>query len=195
MHSDLADSCAALKDIFARRGIPTTFAKAPSETINQLREKLHIPAYYRSFLSDADPVDVETVTPVERIRLFPSDKLLSEQPDRNSDQGSDAATWPKTRIVIARSSLSGDPYFLDTAKVDTKDDSPVFACATTNATEAVLCASGFPQFLRILAVSMEVASGFGESGLDDDDEAIFREALAAKIKNIDSAALRAGHWT
>jgi hypothetical protein len=49
--------------------------------------------------------------------------------------------------------------------------------------------------LRILATSMEVATGFSESSLDADDEAIFREALAPKIKTIDSAALRAGHWT
>jgi hypothetical protein len=58
-----------------------------------------------------------------------------------------------------------------------------------------LCASSFAQLLRILATGMEVASGFGEVGLDDDDEAIFRETLGPKIKTIDSAALRSGHWT
>ena len=65
----------------------------------------------------------------------------------------------------------------------------------TDSVKAELCASSFQQFLRILATSMEVATGFGEAVLDDDDEAIFREALAPKIKTIDSAALRAGHWT
>ena len=59
----------------------------------------------------------------------------------------------------------------------------------------VLCASSFQQLLRILATGMEVATGFGNGVLDDDDEAIFREALGPKIKTIDSAALRAGHWT
>jgi hypothetical protein len=40
-----------------------------------------------------------------------------------------------------------------------------------------------------------VAKDFGNGVMDDDDEAIFREALAPKIKTVDSAALRAGHWT
>ena len=65
----------------------------------------------------------------------------------------------------------------------------------TDTIKPELCASSFQQFLRILATSMEVATGFGDAVLDDDDEAIFREALAPKIKTIDSAALRAGHWT
>ena len=47
----------------------------------------------------------------------------------------------------------------------------------------------------VLLVAVEHAFGFGEAVLDQDDEAIFREALAPKIKTIDSAALRAGHWT
>jgi hypothetical protein len=42
---------------------------------------------------------------------------------------------------------------------------------------------------------MDVASGFGEAVLDDDDERTFRETLAPHVKAIDSAALRAGHWT
>jgi hypothetical protein len=44
---------------------------------------------------------------------------------------------------------------------------------------------------------MEVATGFGaaDAVLDDDDERTFREQLGPKIKTIDSAALRAGHWT
>ncbi len=72
----------------------------------------------------------------------------------------------------------------------------MFSCMTgTESLKPELCASSFQQFLRILATSMEVASGFGESGLDDDDEAIFREALAPKIKTIDSQRPRAGHWT
>ena len=65
----------------------------------------------------------------------------------------------------------------------------------TDSIKPELCASSFQQFLRILATSMEVATGFGNGVLDDDDEAIFREALGPKIKTIDSAALRAGHWT
>jgi hypothetical protein len=35
--SDLAESVAALKDIFARRGIPATFGKAEPAVIEELR--------------------------------------------------------------------------------------------------------------------------------------------------------------
>ena len=61
--------------------------------------------------------------------------------------------------------------------------------------EPRLCGSSFAQFLRILAAGMEVAQGFGEAMMDDEDEAAFREAFGQKIKTIDAAALRAGHWT
>ena len=72
MDSDLAEAVASLKDIFARRSIPATFGKAAPATVESLRKSLRIPARFRAFLGEADPVDVETVTPVERVRLIPS---------------------------------------------------------------------------------------------------------------------------
>jgi hypothetical protein len=193
--SDLAESVAALKDIFARRGLPASFGKAQPEIIEQLRKTLRVPARFRAFLLAADPTDVETVTPIERVRLIPSEKLLTEQVVTKGD-GSEIPGWRKSWIVIARSALLGDPYFLDISKLDAEGDCPVFTCMLgTDSLKPELCASSFQQFLRILATSMEVASGFGEAVLDDDDEATFREMLAPKIKTIDSAALRAGHWT
>lgn len=193
MDSDLAESVAVLKEIFARRGIPARFGKANPAVVEELRKTLRVPARYRSFLLAADPIDVETVTPVERVRLIPSDKLTSEQ---SMGDGPAKAAWRKSWILIARSALLGDPYFLDISKLDAEGDCPVFTCMMgTDSIKPELCASSFQQFLRILATSMEVASGFGEAIMDDDDEAIFREALAPKIKTIDSAALRAGHWT
>jgi hypothetical protein len=194
--SDLAESVAALKDIFARRKIPATFGKAQPEAVEQLRKTLRVPARYRAFLLAADPIDVETVTPIERVRLIPSDKLLSEQVGVQTDGAPEIPGWRKSWIVIARSALLGDPYFLDISKLDAEGDCPVFTSMMgTDTLKPELCASSFQQFLRILATSMEVASGFGEAVLDDDDEATFRETLAPKIKTIDSAALRAGHWT
>src|ERR1700689_1200832 len=58
-----------------------------------------------------------------------------------------------------------------------------------------LAASSFAQFLRILGTAMEIAAGFGDAIMDDEDEDSFREALGPKVKVIDAAALRAGHWT
>lgn len=197
MDSDLAESVAALKDIFTRRGIKATFGKAEPAQVEELRKTLRVPARFRAFLSAADPVDVETVSPVERVRLFPAARLLGEQKiEGAADPAKVAAVWRKSWIVIGRSALLGDPYFLDVSKLDAEGDCPVYSCMMgTDSIKPELCASSFQQFLRILATGMEVATGFGNGVLDDDDEAIFREALAPKIKTIDSAALRAGHWT
>ncbi|MFT3768855.1 MAG: SMI1/KNR4 family protein [Minicystis sp.] len=197
MDSDLAESVAALKDIFSRRNIPATFGKAEPAVVEELRKTLRVPARYRAFLQAADPVDVETVTPVERVRLFPAARLASEQKVEGAANPAKAlAAWRKSWIIIGRSALLGDPYFLDISKLDAEGDCPVYSCMMgTDSIKPELCASSFQQFLRILATSMEVATGFGNGVLDDDDEAIFREALAPKIKTIDSAALRAGHWT
>lgn len=194
MDSDLAESVNALKEIFTKRNIPAVFGKAEASVVEELRKTLRIPARYRAFLLGADPVDVETVTPTERVRLFSSSKLAAEQ---TTGEGEPLpAAWRKSWILVARSALLGDPYFLDVSKLDAEGDCPVFTMMTgTDTLKPELCASSFQQFLRILATSMEVATGFGEGVMDDDDEAIFREALAPKIKTIDAAALRAGHWT
>jgi hypothetical protein len=195
--SDLAESVAALKDIFSRRKLAANFGKAEPTVVEELRKTLRVPARFRSFLQEADPVDVETVTPVERVRLFPAARILSEQKlEGAADPVKAAAAWRKSWIIVGRSALLGDPYFLDVSKLDAEGDCPVYSCMMgTDSIKPELCASSLQQFLRILATSMEVATGFGSGVLDDDDEAIFREALGPKIKTIDSAALRAGHWT
>lgn len=195
MDSDLAESVAALKEIFARRNVPARFGKADPASVEEMRKTLRIPARYRAFVLAADPTDVETITPVERVRLFPCQSLASEQ-TLGGKPISEIPNWRKSWIVIGRSALLGDPYFLDVSKLDAEGDCPVYTCMLgTDSIKPELCASSFQQFLRILATSMEVATGFGDGILDDDDEAIFREALAPKIKTIDAAALRAGHWT
>ena len=195
MDSDLAESVAALKDIFAKRGISASFGKAEPSVVEELKKTFRVPSRYRAFLLAADPIDVETVTPVERVRLASSAKLASEQ-TLGGKRTDEIPNWRKSWVIIARSALLGDPYFLDVSKLDAEGDCPIYTCMIgTDTIKPELCASSFQQFLRILATSMEVATGFGEAVLDDDDEAIFREALAPKIKTIDSAALRAGHWT
>jgi hypothetical protein len=193
--SDLAESVTALKEIFAKRGIPARFGKADPAAIDEVKKAYKIPSRYRSFLLAADPTDVETVTPVERVRLFPCQSISSEQ-TLGGKRTDEYTQWRKSWVIVARSALLGDPYFLDVSKLDAEGDCPIYTCMLgTDSVKPELCASSFQQFLRILATSMEVATGFGEAVLDDDDEAIFREALAPKIKTIDSAALRAGHWT
>jgi hypothetical protein len=196
--SDLADAVETLKAIFAKRKLPLTFGKAPQATVDELRKQLRVPPRYRSFLLEADPEKVETVTPVERVRLIPAGELVKAQelvqiPGAN---GSTPLDWKGSWVVIGESSLLGDPYFLDVSKPDPEGDCPVYtAMSGQDRWQPTLAASSFAQFLRILSTAMEIAAGFGDAIMDDEDEDSFREALGPKVKTIDAAALRAGHWT
>jgi hypothetical protein len=198
--SDLAESLQALKAVFEKRKISAEFGAGQPSVVETLKKSLRIPSRYRTFLLESDPLKVETVTPVERVRLVPSSELAQEQTGfAQEGEGAPHAGnggWRKSWVLIGQSSLLGDPYFLDVAKLDAEGDCAVFtAMSGAGRWEPVLCGSTFAQFLRILAAGMEVAQGFGEAMMDDEDEAAFREALGQKIKTIDAAALRAGHWT
>ena len=196
--SDLADAVDGLKAVFAKRKLPCTFGKAPQTSVDDLRKQLRVPARFRSFLLAANPERVETVTPVERIRLVPAEELVKAQqlvqaPGAN---GSPPVDWKPAWVVIGESSLLGDPYFLDVSKPDPEGDCPVYtAMSGQDRWIPTLAGSSFAQFLRILSTAMEIAAGFGDAIMDDEDEDSFREALGPKVKIIDAAALRAGHWT
>ena len=196
--SDLADAVEGLKAIFNRRKIEAKFGKAPVELVESLKKQLRIPARYRGFLLAADPQRVETLTPVERIRLLPAKELVAFQAQVTaSAEGKKAPLdWKSSWVVIGESSLLGDPYFLDVAKLDPEGDCPVYtAMSGQDRWVPTLAASSFAQFLRILSTAMEIAAGFGDAIMDDEDEDAFREALGPKLKIIDVAAMRAGHWT
>jgi hypothetical protein len=199
--SDLAESLSALKSIFEKRRLPAQFGKAAPSVVEGLKKSFRVPSRYRTFLLEADPIKIETITPVERVRLFPSSEIEREQasfahPADGAAAKSRDGEWRKSWIVVGQSSLLGDPYFLDVSKLDAEGDCAVYtAMSGAGRWEPVLCGSTFAQFLRILAAGMEVAQGFGEAMMDDEDEAAFREAFGHKIKTIDAAALRAGHWT
>jgi len=196
--SDLADAVDALKAVFAKRKLACSFGKAPQTSVDDLRKQLRVPARFRSFLLAANPERVETVTPVERIRLVRAEELVKAQqlvqaPGAN---GAPPADWKASWVVIGESSLLGDPYFLDVSKPDPEGDCPVYtAMSGQERWLPTLAASSFAQFLRILSTAMEIAAGFGDAIMDDEDEDSFREALGPKVKIIDAAALRAGHWT
>lgn len=202
MDSDLAESVTALQAIFQRRKLPFELGKSEPVVIDSLKKTLRIPPRYRTFLLEANPREVETVCPIERVKLLGSADLVEEQRGFALDAACEPRTeqpqdgWRRSWIIIGRSTLLGDPYFLDVAKPDAEGDCPVYtAMSGKERWEATLCASSFAQFLRILATTMEIALGYGDAIMDDDDEAAFREALAAKIKPLDPAALRAGHWS
>jgi hypothetical protein len=195
--SDLADAVEGLKTVFQRRKIECSFGKADKALVEDLKKKLRIPARYRAFLISADPLKVETVTPVERVRLLPASELEKAQAATiTPPEGTAPLDWKPAWVVIAESSLLGDPYFLDTSKPDPEGDCPVYTAMSGQERWApTLAASSFAQFLRILSTAMEIASGFGDAIMDDEDEDSFREALGPKVKVIDAAASRAGHWT
>lgn len=192
MDSDLADAVEGLKAVFTRRKLAVTFGKAPADRVDAIKKQLRVPSRYRAFLLGADPLKVETVTPVERVRLLPSDELVKAQQTTTSG----GIEWKPSWVVVGESSLLGDPYFLDVSKPDPEGDCPVYtAMSGQERWTPTLAASSFAQFLRILATAMEIAAGFGDAIMDDEDEDSFREALGPKVKVIDAAALRAGHWT
>jgi hypothetical protein len=196
--SDLADAVETLKAIFAKRKLFCTFGKTSPAIVDELRKQLRVPARYRNFLLAANPERVETVTPVERIRLIPAAELVKAQQLVQTPGANGAAPldWKASWIVIGESSLLGDPYFLDADKPDAEGDCPVYtAMSGQERWMPTLAASSFAQFLRILSTAMEIAAGFGDAIMDDEDEDSFREALGPKVKTIDAAALRAGHWT
>jgi hypothetical protein len=204
LDSDLAESISALRTSFERRRVPVQFGKAEASVVEGLRGKLRIPRRFREFLLACDPVDVETRTPAERVRLVPAAKLLDEQcgfalaeDGQARAQGTlGPSGWRGSWVIIGHSTLLGDPYFLDTATADAEGDCQVFTAMNgTDTWKPRLCASSFAMFLRILAIGMEVAKGFPERDLDVDDEQVFREALGPKIREYDPAAVKAGHWT
>jgi hypothetical protein len=204
LDSDLAESISALRKSFERRKVPVQYGKADPSVVEALRSKLRIPRRFREFLLACNPVDLETATPAERVRLIPAEKLLDEQKNfalqedgQPRPQGQTGPQgWRSTWVIIGHSTLLGDPYFLDTATVDAEGDCQVFTAMNgTENWKPRLCASSFAMFLRILAVGMEVAKGFPDRDLDVDDEQVFREALGPKIREYDPAAVKAGHWT
>jgi hypothetical protein len=201
LDSDLAESVSALKESFERRNIPANFGKAPDSLISELKAKIRLSRRYRAFLAKCDPLDCETRTPSERVRLVPAADLLKEQ-EGFALNGGELITaprpsgWRSSWIIIGHSTLLGDPYFLDVSEADAEGDCPVYTTMSgTDVWQAKMCASSFAMFLRVLAVTMEVAKGFSESQLDYEDEFVFREALGPKIREYDPAALKAGHWT
>lgn len=198
MDSDLADAVEGLRTVFQRRKLECKFGKADKTLVEELKKKLRLPSRYRGFLIAADPLKVETVTPVERVRLFPAAELEKAQTavTARPDGGAGPVDWRPSWVVIAESTLLGDPYFLDVAKLDPEGDCPVYtAMSGQDRWTPTLAASSFAQLLRILSTAMEIAVGFGDAIMDDEDEDSFREALGPKVKVIDAAALRAGHWT
>jgi hypothetical protein len=202
LDSDLAESISALREAFANRHVRAKFGKADAAAVDQLKAQLKLPRRFREFLLAANPEDVETRTPAERIKLIPAQRLAEEQSgfallESGSLRSSPAPNgWRAGWIIIGHSSLLGDPYFLDVSSPDAEGDCPVYtAMSGTDIWKPRLCASSFAMFLRILAVGMDVARGFPEEDIDMDDEQVFREALGPKIREYDPAALKAGHWT
>ncbi len=197
MDSDLAEAVEALKAIFHKRKIPADFGAIDDEAARALKKKLPLTARYAAFLKGADPLDVETATPTERIRFIPAADLEREQIGYGRGDATTPARsgWKEGWLVIGHSALLGDPYFLDTGRPDPEGDCPVMTVMSGADLKPALCASSFACFVKILATAMEVARDFSTNATDPDDEDIFREALSPKIRVIDTAALREGHWT
>ncbi len=203
MDSDLRDAVGALRAVFERRKLGANWGTSTAEAVEALKKEFRVPARYRAFLLAADPVEVETVTPVERVKFLSIDKIREGQVGfAVAEDGTSLVTgkdgdWKKSWVVIAISSHFGDPYFLDVSKLDAEGDCPVYAGQKTErgTWKTKLAASSFASFIQICALGMELATGFGEAVFDEADDGAFREAFEPKIKAFDPAAARAKHWS
>lgn len=202
MDSDLAESISALKQALEKSGQSARLGQAPSELLTRLKERLRLPRRYRTFLSACDPVDVEIATPTERVCLLAASKIEKEQIGFALDDGGELRSglsdtgWRPEWVIIGHSGLLGDPYFLDVSKTDAEGDCPVYtAMSGTDLWQPKLCASTFAMFVRILAINLEVARDFDIDDYDSDNERVFRESVAPRIREYDPAAVKAGHWT
>ncbi len=203
MDTDLEESIAALKASLELLRLPASFSKAESTTLKELQEKFDLPRRYVEFLGECDPAEVETATPAERIQLLGTTDLSEEQlgfcVDEDTGQRLETPArngWRPSWVIIGRSGLLGDPYFLDVTNVDAEGDCPVYtAMSGTDVWQQKLCASSFAMFIRILAITMEVAKDFDLDDYDPDNERVFREAIGPRIREVDPAALKSGHWT
>jgi hypothetical protein len=200
--SDLAESISALRSSLDARGLAPRFSKADPELIRALHQKLRIPRRYREFLAECDPVAVETVTPAERLQLIPAAELEAAQIGFALSAAGEVIAKPTAQgfrpswVIVATSSLLGDPYFLDTSRPDPEGDCPVYTAMSGRDTwQPKLCASSFALFLRILAIGLDLSGGFDLNDYDMDNEQVFREAFGPKIREYDPAAFKAGHWT
>ena len=165
---------------------------------------MKLPRRFREFLLAANPEDVETRTPAERVKLIPAQCLAEEQNGFALAEGGTlrsvaaANGWRASWVIIAHSLPRFSVIRISPGRIepDAEGDCPVYtAMSGTDTWKPRLCASSFAMFLRILAVGMDVAKGFPEEDIDMDDEQVFREALGPKIREYDPAALKAGHWT
>jgi len=159
--SDLADAVQALKAVFEKRKLPCSFGKAPQALVDEIKKTLRVPPRFRSYLLAANPEHVETITPVEHVRLIPAEELIKAQElvHAPGDNGAAPAEWKPSWVVIGESALLGDPYFLDVSKPDPEGDCPVYtAMSGQDRWSPTLAASSFAQFLRILSIAMEIAA-------------------------------------
>lgn len=202
MDSDLNESISALKQAFEKTGSKPGLGSASPELLDRLKEKLRLPRRYRGFLKACDPLDVEIATPIERVHLLAAADLEREQQGHAVSASGELISapsesgWRPEWIIIAHSALLGDPYFLDVSRADAEGDCPVYtAMSGKNGWQPKLCASTFAMFVRILAINLEVARDFDIDDYDADNERVFREAVAPRIREYDPAAVKAGHWT
>ncbi len=201
MDSDLAESIAALKASLESAQEHFSFGTTEPGLLKHLQERFGLPRRYVEFLAECDPTELSVVTPAEHVELISSSELDAEQHGFCIDDDGKRITtptkngWRPSWIIIGRNGL-GDPYFLDVSNIDAEGDCPVFtAMSGTDVWQQTLCASSFAMFVRILAITMEVAEDFDMDDYDPDNERVFREAVGPRIREVDPAAVKSGHWT
>ncbi len=188
--ADLVEAVDALEGGFREAGQRIGRGKADSARVESLHKRFALSPRFRAFLAASDPVDVEARMPIDCIRFLPAAELAEANAIPRGP------TWRANWFVFAESTVLGDPYFLDLAARDSEGDCAVCTAMTgQDRWQPILAASTFAQFLQLVGAGLVVARGFGARLADVEDEDAFREAMVPRVRSIDAAALKAGHWT
>jgi len=191
----------------ARKQDPEGADDAPDEPIVPVAasvvaaaaQRYQLPTAYREFLTALGRYGCSILPgPFQELIIYAAPELDRAQVGfRGPRLGDDAFVaphgWRRSWVVIAYD--SGDPYFLDTTKIQPNGDTPVWtAMHGTGTWEPILAASSLAQFLQILRVWVRIVVSHHDKQNPDEplDDAHLRR-LTNEINQIDSAAT--DHWT
>lgn len=183
-----------LRNDLVALGATTAYEPVTHAAMSAMTKRYALPGVYQEFLLALGQTGfVLAPGPFQELVVYAAPQLEDAQigfrgPRRGDESFVAPHGWRRGWIVIATD--SGDPYFLDTARVGARGECPIFtAMHGTGTWEPLLAASSLEQFLRILEVWLRIVVTHHDPLNPDEplDETQARR-LAIDIERIDPAA-------
>lgn len=174
-------------------GAATAYQPVTHAAMSAVTKRYSLPGAYQEFLLALGQAGfVLAPGPFQELVVYGAPQLEDAQvgfrgPRRGDESFVAPHGWRRSWIAIATD--SGDPYFLDTARVGARGECPIYtAMHGTGAWEPLLAASSLEQFLRILDVWLRIVVAHHDPLNPDEplDETQARR-LAIDIERIDPA--------